>query len=544
MSTSTSFVLSSASSSNTLLLPESPSLSLLPFSLGPNSSPYATTSTNLSNYFQPRPFTNPNDDKNDNTKVQASFRGRTVIGQYIDLPKGYKGLILKTGKRPDKGGIEIHSENSLNTIKSSKLIYNSNSVQPKVDSIGNNEYDQDIQLKRTTRQNSGKVRGAGQIALSKPKTRQSNNRQMETKKRFRLDSDEDEEDDEEDEDRKPSSLLSRTPSKRSKNNSSSSAPAAGPSYTTPKKPNFGINPTFTNISGVDTPIPEIVIQEATPLKNPLPTPKKRLNQRRSSPSPSCRKLPEVTESMDLVEDQIQIETQAERYESPSSSADSDINGSQISNLVQIEEKNRKEDLNTDTDIDIQSDTKIQINEVVNEEDLIPSPSTENDLPSFVISSSSSSSSILNINPKTDIDDKENQNQNQNQNESYDGPIRRLEPISTFNGFMLYTPDDPLIGFRSNESSEPEHSKVDKEDDMIIVNAEEGSNTTENTGPSKETNIQVRKSWWRLGGAGEGGDEFIRGLGEYLGLCEILNEPVYLDDINDADDDADDDTDDG
>ncbi|KLT41962.1 hypothetical protein CC85DRAFT_328529 [Cutaneotrichosporon oleaginosum] len=72
-------------------------------------------------------------------------------------------------------------------------------------------------------------------------------------------------------------------------------------------------------------------------------------------------------------------------------------------------------------------------------------------------------------------------------------LRVLTPTATFSSFTLWTPDAPLAGFRADEVEVEGH--------------------------------------WRQGGAGEGGDAFVRALGEWLGLNEIIHAPMY-----DTDDD--------
>ncbi|GMK55433.1 hypothetical protein CspeluHIS016_0204890 [Cutaneotrichosporon spelunceum] len=43
-----------------------------------------------------------------------------------------------------------------------------------------------------------------------------------------------------------------------------------------------------------------------------------------------------------------------------------------------------------------------------------------------------------------------------------------------------------------------------------------------------------QGWWRRGGAGEGGDEVVRALGEWLGLNEIIHAPTYPSEDEDED----------
>jgi hypothetical protein len=75
--------------------------------------------------------------------------------------------------------------------------------------------------------------------------------------------------------------------------------------------------------------------------------------------------------------------------------------------------------------------------------------------------------------------------------------RVLRPASTFNSFTLWTPDGPLPGFKQDETEEDS-----KDED--------------------EAGVKLRKGWWRTGGAGEGGDEIVRALGEWIGLVEEVS----------------------
>lgn len=76
--------------------------------------------------------------------------------------------------------------------------------------------------------------------------------------------------------------------------------------------------------------------------------------------------------------------------------------------------------------------------------------------------------------------------------------RVLRPTSSFNSFTLWTPDGPLPGFKQDECQ-----TTDEKDSEEM---EEGG-------------VKLRKGWWRTGGAGEGGDEIVRALGEWIGLVE-------------------------
>lgn len=107
-------------------------------------------------------------------------------------------------------------------------------------------------------------------------------------------------------------------------------------------------------------------------------------------------------------------------------------------------------------------------------------------------------------------------------------VRVLYPSAAFKTITLWTPDAPMPGFVADELSKNSDETKDEK-------------TEESSGLG-----QLRRSWWRQGGAGEGGDEFVRGLGEWIGLGEIvsfdlpfistdtqIHKPVYLDEDDDV-----------
>lgn len=69
-------------------------------------------------------------------------------------------------------------------------------------------------------------------------------------------------------------------------------------------------------------------------------------------------------------------------------------------------------------------------------------------------------------------------------EHHGEPARVLKPVSGFSSFTLWTPDAPLAGFDQEE--------------------------------------EIPEGGWRRGGAGDGGDEFVRALGEWLGICQVVS----------------------
>lgn len=303
--------------------------------------------------------------------MRATFRGRLVIGQYLAVPPAYRGIILSTSLPPNRGGTEHHA------IVSDAPLTPCASIDTVEDDTGG---------RSSTRSSTvGRIKGAGQIALSKPRTRRTA-----PKKRTVLDSDDDIDNHHDEVDEQDGGRMSRR-SKRVR------------TMTTPEK---------------NAAVPEIVVQQATPLKQPPCSP------------------PIVRDGhLDL-------------------------------RPTLIEE-----------------DTRIAVEEV--NEPFIPSPETENDSSVF-------SSPLV--------------KQDNNVKEEDDGPVRILYPKAQFQGFMLYTGDGPLVGFREDE--------LEKREQQV------GAETSLES--DSQSNINLRPSWWRQGGAGEGGDEFVRGMGEWLGLVQVVS----------------------
>lgn len=362
---STRFIIPAAPSP----LPPAPSLSLLPFSLGPAHAPYTDNHATTPQYFQPRPLVPP--PHHGRETVRATFRGRLVIGQYLAVPPAYRGIILSTSLPPNRGGTEHHA------IVSDAPLTPCASIDTVEDDTGG---------RSSTRSSTvGRIKGAGQIALSKPRTRRTA-----PKKRTVLDSDDDIDNHHDEVDEQDGGRMSRR-SKRVR------------TMTTPEK---------------NAAVPEIVVQQATPLKQPPCSP------------------PIVRDGhLDL-------------------------------RPTLIEE-----------------DTRIAVEEV--NEPFTPSPETENDSSVF-------SSPLV--------------KQDNNAKEEDDGPVRILYPKAQFQGFMLYTGDGPLVGFREDE--------LEKREQQV------GAETSLES--DSQSNINLRPSWWRQGGAGEGGDEFVRGMGEWLGLVQVVS----------------------
>ncbi|OXG22150.1 hypothetical protein C366_01048 [Cryptococcus neoformans Tu401-1] len=406
-------------------LPAAPPLSLLPFSLGPQHAPYTDKHANTSHYFQPRPLVaDPGaaqqQQQQQQQLVQATFRGRLLVGQYLSVPPAYRGIILSTSLPPNKGGSEDHTRSFPISSSAPLTPLTSASASTSTDSAVEDDAVIDhggggSDVRRSQRKSVlARIKGAGQIALAQPRTR----RTAPAKKRTRLDSD-----DEHDHESPSPSPSTSTPSKRVK---------SGTPATTPKR----------TVS-----VPEIVIQEPTPLKRPPPPP---------------------------------ATTEEERQEGDGAS--------------------------------------VEVHEV--KEPFIPSPETENDPPAFNITPP----------PYTLVnEEEEEEHEQEHEQQNDDGPVRILCPTAEFQGFMLYTGDVPLMGFRAEEL---EKERVREE----RVREEEAGRDVPESGCG--SNINLRPSWWRHGGAGEGGDEFVRGMGEWLGLVEVLNKPVYLEGLDDDDDDDD------
>lgn len=91
--------------------------------------------------------------------------------------------------------------------------------------------------------------------------------------------------------------------------------------------------------------------------------------------------------------------------------------------------------------------------------------------------------------------------------------RVLVPTASFNAFTLWTPDTALAGF---DQDELEKKAV-------------GVDITKPESDESAVTSRLHSGWWRKGGAGEGGDEFVRALGEWIGLGELVSEkPAFAD----------------
>ena len=406
-------------------LPPSPSLALLPFALGSSNNAFKTSTAPINQYFQPRPCPADFPGITQGTPI-ASFRGRQLVGHTIQIPSGYRGLVITAPQ--------------LHTTESKWPLTPAPSVASTSTSVASTSIDQSSSTRRSPRKSTlanvadaikSKVRGAGQVALSRPKTRQAKTGTIK-RKRYQIDSD-----DEDDGHIELAAVEVETPRKRTRSGTNAAAEH----------------------------LPVIVVQEATPLKEPLPTPKKRLG---------------------TVSTQERLPGAGRRSTSPSPAA---------------------------TEVSLSSSS----------EAVIPSPATENDPPAFPVSDSKPlieeepvaagieiqqverpKDAQVEYGPltpaastdtiKTEIDSVE-------VTEGYTN-ARVLRPSSTFDSFTLWTPDGPLPGFKQDEDPE-------KAEDQEV-----------------EGGVKLRPGWWRTGGAGEGGDEIVRALGEWIGLVEEVSRPCH------------------
>ncbi|RXK38343.1 hypothetical protein M231_04385 [Tremella mesenterica] len=506
------------------LTPTPTSLHLLPFSLNIPSVPY--THPSLSQYFIPRPAP-PNSQIPTGTPI-ASFRGRQLVGQIISLPSAYRGLI-----------VSVPPTQSL-------ISFSSTSNEPS--DPDDNEKSDDISSQTNVRR-SGRVKGVGQVALSRPK------RGIVTRtKRYKLDSDTEEETD------FSPNLIPGTGS-----SSSTTLKASGENHNdNDDEEGEGGIILRADMINVQTPnkrrktiIPEIKVQEATPLKNPLPTPKKRLG------------VISPLKNMDPNQD-------AQLPNKSDDEVSGKVENKQISDVIMHIDI---EDIGQTPIKDHQSDgTEMKLDEEIKEE-LIPSPGTEDQLPTFSLSPQPSTtrpsplkapitSESDGIPIELKVDEVIGKKEKKRDSSGRPG-IRELVPIHTFTSFILWTPDASLAGFRPDElipssdssnsasekqkSADPDTSKVlglreegrlgqskestvrEEVDHKIEGRVGEGEEEKEeNRSDPARDHISMKgeiasqdKGWWRTGGAGEGGDEVVRSLGEFIGLLEALHRPVYL-----------------
>ena len=442
---STTFILGAASSSTAPApLPAAPALNLLPFSLGSASKPYMTTSAPLSSYFQPRPAPPNTPGVIAGTPI-AAFRGRALVGQNIEVPRGYRGVVLSTTARPDHGGVE--ERRALSTTDHRALTPASTAAS----TIGEAESDG----KRVTRGSAATTKGAGQVALSRPKRQAP--RRVNAKKRVRLDSDDEDEDQTaavegiKVEKKEPASTpkkgggagLGRTPSKRSR--------------------------------GGDVPV--ITIQQPTPRKAPA--------------------LAATSTEVSIVEVEEQLAPETDGAEIKQDDEPQNVVSDQAEGTLVAEVK----------------------------ESIVPSPATEDDPPTFSIAPHPSVEQVVMGLVKGELDEAKGElDEAKEEQGGEDQAVRILRPTSTFDRFTLWTADASLAGFRADELTAKTGSTQETPDADAAAQPSApstGQSGREKADDSDRAGHSLQAGWWRVGGAGEGGDEFVRAMGEWLGLVEMV-----------------------
>ena len=446
----TTFILSGSS---TALPTSSGRLNLLPFALGSSSDPYATTSAPTSTYFLPRPAP-PNFPLVPAGTPIASFRGRTLVSQDIGVPKGYKGVILSTSKRPDRGGLEERrSGNSDNGAKWP--------LTPAASTASAGDADDASTASGPTSLTGRPVRatrGAGQVAYARPKTRTA--KRTATRKRMRMDSD--------DEDENDVQIAEQTAGADTED-----VKMERTTRSTPKK----------RARTVPEVLPSITVQ--------APTPKKA----------STIAVGELGTGVTLFE---AIEEEQDGIEAASNSADN------LSVAAKAEQ-------------DVPETPKV-------EDNIVPSPATENDLPMFSTEPPATEATKPPQAPETQAlaqtpqqEEPPVRREEANAQEEANAPdqagyfdqaVRVLRPTATFESIALWTADAPLAGFRADEGEVPAAATAHSTEEPSVDEAKPAEGETTAPAPGK--------GWWRVGGAGEGGDEFVRGLGEWLGLVEMVS----------------------
>lgn len=349
----------------------------------------------------------------------------------MEVPKGYKGIVLSTTARPDHGGLE--ERRGGNSQVKAPL-----TPAPSVGSVSTS-ISEEAGSRRSTR-----TKGAGQVALSRPRTRLAP-KKANTKQRIRLDSDEEDEDEDEKgviqgvEDTSRGALR-RTPSKRSRSESG---------------------------------IPAIVIQQPTPRKS------------RSA-------LTSTSTEISISETLVDVE------EGPEGEIDNGSKGDAIGIEPTME-------------------------------DVVPSPATENDPPVFSITPRQSLTDVTNLTSPDGARDGDEDNPQEE-----DRAVRVLRPKAMFSEITLWTPDAPLAGFKADEllsrpTVEDEvKSEIVGEKTAVVVQSEVKEEDVKPGVKEEEAGTSLQKGWWRVGGAGEGGDDFVRAMGEWLGMVEMVSRLTIID----------------
>lgn len=417
------------------------------------------------------------------------------MGQEVKIPRGYRGIIIEADKpdvvrcasgRGEEEGQTKRDQWPLTPATSSASVIGSTSTPMEIEDDG-------TEMRRSPRKNGlarlkQRVKGAGQVALSRPKKAAVKI----GKKRFRLDSDD------EDEEltpepvspvlaetpNTPTAILQATPSKKSRPN-----PISTP---TRQSPRLSQNPRTPVLSSTrKSQLPAIVLQEATPLKEPLPPPPAHFRRKRGGkadyviPGSPGAEMKEETE--ELVTEEAEGSGSGE---SPSS---------------------------------------------VEEVSIIPSPSTENDPPTFPIPTSVPVENVKKEptpSKSTEVDISAIANMM-----DVSGAIRVLRPVASFDSITLWTPDAPLAGYKAVDTDKPGEDVKDpipieepvpvgdKGKSKAEVEEEEAKGTATKAEQDAE-GPKVRQGWWAQGGSGEGGDEVVRAMGEWLGLVEMVSPKIY------------------
>lgn len=477
-----SFILSPAPAAG---MSASAALNLVPFALGPGSAPYTSTSAPVSQYFQPRPCP-ANIPGVPAGAPFASFRGRQLVGQEISVPRGYKGVILSASARPEMGFEHRDAADAGPSVPRSQtrgarqpMTPASSSASIAAASVAGGDADEPEGVRRSPRK-STRVRGAGQVPLSRPKKREAP-RRMEARKRIRLDSDDEEEDD--------SGVAAR---RIERDSTPVSSPAAGPQQT----PRRGeVDAGHTVATPVKGQVPVIQIQGPTPRKELSTTPRRSL--RRGDRAADF--VPPGT----VAEEHMEASSHEEDVAGPSPGAYIDQEGG-----LKVEDDGTADENDAAPPALARSDSSV----------IIPSPATEDDPPEFDVvlkpQPTVPSASVTSV----DAVKTERTSSQEEASVSHDGPVRVLRPTSTFSSFMLWTADAPLAGFRQEQSHCPKQKKEEKPEKASVET--EGEPPAE-TPAGENADAKLRQGWWQQGGGGEGGDEVVRALGEWLGLVETV-----------------------
>ncbi|EJT46908.1 hypothetical protein A1Q2_01855 [Trichosporon asahii var. asahii CBS 8904] len=383
---------------------------LLPFSLG-----YSGPAP-VSAFFRPRPA--PSTHPYPGSTI-ASFRGRALVAQELELPRGYRGVILQAEATKYSGAAGSSSATAAAASESEES--GRGRGAPLTPAPSATSVEDEGRVTRSTRSTSTstRARGAGQVALSRPRTRATRSRN----KRIALSDDEDEDEGED--------VVKPMPKK------ARADPVAVPAINVPEpepEPEVKKETAEGEEEGelekeprdrLKTPdVPAIVVLQATPGAS---------QNENASQAPHAPPSPRPTED-------------SEPYTAPESTLDTD------STYV----KTDSEDVKTASE-DVRAET---------------TETAKTPRPSIILGEDEEPSDV-----------------------------RVLYPSASFKSITLWTPDAPMPGFVADELTSP------------AVATKEG----------EESGLgQLRRSWWRQGGAGEGGDEFVRGLGEWIGLGEIVS----------------------